>query len=279
MTTQTPVLAGKVALVTGASRGIGRAIAQRLAAAGATVVVTARSMDRPVILPGTLMETVELIQSAGGRAIPLAADLENAHDRDGLVDRAAEATGGLQILVNGAGFAQLSSIESMPNEMFDQAVDHYLRAPFVMSKAAIPLMRAAGVGWIVNIGSGAEYMPQRPFTPFDRTIGATILGAVKLALRRFTVGLAAEVEADNIAVNMAIPAAAVRTPGGDRLSSPAGPFEPVEYMAETVLGLCQKAAREQTGAVVYSAQFLLDSQLPVYSLDGRTELAPPRLPA
>ena len=86
---RTARLAGKCALVTGASRGIGRAIAQRLASEGATVVVTARSLTQSATTAGTLAETVALIEQAGGRAIALAADLSNAAERDALAPRAA----------------------------------------------------------------------------------------------------------------------------------------------------------------------------------------------
>src|SRR5690242_4993401 len=93
------VLTGKVALVTGASRGIGRAIAQRLASAGATVVLSARSIDKATV-EGTLQETAQLIGAAGGKALLMPADLLDAAQRDLLIERTVEAAGGLDILVN-----------------------------------------------------------------------------------------------------------------------------------------------------------------------------------
>ncbi|MCC5582661.1 SDR family NAD(P)-dependent oxidoreductase, partial [Microtetraspora sp. AC03309] len=105
------MLAGRTALVTGSSRGIGRAIAQRLAAEGATVAVTARSYAPmpstragvTAAIPGTIEETIALIEGAGGSAFGLAADLEDATARDGLIEAVVERTGRLDILVNNAG--------------------------------------------------------------------------------------------------------------------------------------------------------------------------------
>ena len=99
------LLDNKIALVTGASRGIGRALAQRLASAGATVVVTARSLDSAGKYEGTLKETVALIEAEGGRAHPLVADLEKEDDLQSLVERAVGAVGGLDILVHSGGKA------------------------------------------------------------------------------------------------------------------------------------------------------------------------------
>jgi NADPH:quinone reductase-like Zn-dependent oxidoreductase len=120
-TDMTQRLTGRTALVTGGSRGIGRAIAQRLASEGAAVVVTVRSMSpsRSVrdgqehVLEGILEETVQLIEQAGGHAVPIAADLEDRDQRAGLIDAAVTAVGGLDILVNNAGFADCSSLEKM----------------------------------------------------------------------------------------------------------------------------------------------------------------------
>jgi NAD(P)-dependent dehydrogenase (short-subunit alcohol dehydrogenase family) len=276
---RTQTLAGKCALVTGASRGIGRAIAQRLAAEGATVVVTARSLKQSGAVAGTLAETVALIQAAGGRAIALAADLTDAGERDTLIERAVLAAGGLDILINNAGMADYERVESMPMAMFERTLDHYLRIPFALAQAAIPMMRARGAGWIVNVGSVTALPPLRPYDGFARDGGATVYAAVKAALSRFTQGLAAELEADGIAVNLVAPSTAIRTPGAARYIPEGYPTEDVAYLAETALALCQLPALERTGVIAHSLHFPLAAGLPVRSLDARTALPPPTVPA
>ena len=271
-------LNGKTELVTGASRGIGRAIAQRLATAGATVIVAARSLNHAAGTPGTLAETVDLIERAGGKALPIAVDLEDADQRQSLVARAADLAGGLDILVNNAGIARYSRIESMSAEVFEQTLNHYQRVPFVLSQAAIPLMKARGAGWIVNVGSVTAQLPLRPFDIFATQGGATVYAAVKAYLNRFTVGLAAELLEDNIAVNMVAPSTAIRTPGAAMYIPEDYPVEPVEYLAETALALCRLPARERTGLLTHSLHFPLAMGLPVYSLDGKTRLPPPIIP-
>ncbi|WP_375739981.1 SDR family NAD(P)-dependent oxidoreductase [Pseudomonas boanensis] len=276
--TRTPKLSGKVALVTGASRGIGRAIAQRLAAEGATVVAVARSLEHSASMSGTLAETVALIEQAGGRAIPLALDLTNAADRDALPALAAQLAGGLDILVNNAGVADYSRVEEMPLEVYERTLDHYLRIPFALSKAAIPLMRQRGAGWIVNLGSVTALPPLKPYDDFARVGGTSVYAAAKAALARFTQGLAAELEADNIAVNLVAPSTAILTPGAARYIPESYPTERVEYLAETALALCHLPARERTGLLTHSLHFPLSAGLTVHSLDGRETLPPPTLP-
>jgi len=271
-------LTGKIALITGASRGIGRAIALRFAAEGALVVVTARSLGQDAAQADTLAQTVALIDRAGGKAIALAADLENPAECDALVERAAQAAGGLDILVNNAGSADYSPVEAMPLALFDRTVDHYLRVPFVLSRAAIPWMRARGGGWILNLGSVTALSPQRPFSDFDRAGGATVYAAIKAAVNRFTEGLAAELAADGIAVNSVGPSTAIRTPGSARYIPEHYPTEPVEYLVETALELCCRPAATQTGVVAHSLHFPLAQQLPVYALNGRDRLPAPIVP-
>ena len=276
----TQLLSGKTALVTGSSRGIGRAVVQRLSAEGATVVVTARSFEAsPSIragstsaLPGTIAETIALIESAGGTALGIAADLENPEQRERLVDEVLDRTGRIDILVNNAGFADYAVVEDMSLDTFDRTVEHYLRTPFVLTKAAIPHMRKQGAGWIVNVGSVTGIAPKRPYRDYNKTAGDVVYASLKAALHRFTQGLAAEVLDANIAVNCVGPSTAIRTPGAAQLIPDSFPTEPVEYLAETVLAMCHRPAAERTGLVAFSLHYPWSQQLPVHSLDGRTLL-------
>lgn len=276
------LLAGKTALVTGSSRGIGRAVAQRLSAEGATVVVTARSFEpsasirrgAATALPGTIGETIELIERAGGTAFGIAADLEDADQRGRLVDEVVERAGGLDILVNNAGFADYALVEEMGLETFDRTVEHYLRTPFVLTKAAVPHMRQRGAGWIVNIGSVTGVAPVRPYREYNKTSGDVVYASCKAALHRFTQGVAAELLDSNIAVNCVGPSTAIRTPGAAQLIPDTFPTEPVEYLAETVLAMCHLPAAERTGLVAFSLHYPWSQGLTVHTLDGAEELPP-----
>jgi NAD(P)-dependent dehydrogenase (short-subunit alcohol dehydrogenase family) len=274
-----PSLAGKVALVTGGSRGIGRAIAQRMATAGATVVVSARSLDAAKSEPGTLRETVAMIEANGGRALALAADLENAREREDLVPRTLAAAGRLDILVNNAGYAEYAPIAEMSDATFDRTLDHYLRAPFVLSRAAIPQMKARGAGWIVNVGSVTALPPLRPYGWFDANGGSTLYAAVKAALNRFTQGLAAELLASHIAVNMIAPSTAIATPGAVRYIPSDYPTEDVAYLAECALQLSHLPAAERTGLLAHSMHFPAALGFRVLSPDGKRELPAAVAPA
>lgn len=281
------ILRGRTALVTGSSRGIGRAIAQRLAAEGATVAVTARShapslsmrAGATAALPGTIGETVGLIEAAGGSAFGIASDLEDAAQRDALVDAVLDRSGRIDILVNNAGFADYSVVEDMSLDTFDRTVEHYLRTPFVLTKAAVPHMRKQGAGWIVNIGSVTGVAPVRPYREYNKTSGDVIYASCKAALHRFTQGVAAELLDANIAVNCVGPSTAVRTPGAAQLIPDTFPTEPVEYLAETVLAMCHLPAAQRTGLVAFSLHYPWSQQLPVHSLDGSEVLPPLEPPA
>lgn len=272
------LLDGKVALVTGASRGIGRALAQRLAAEGATVVVSARSLETAGQYAGTLRETVSLIEAAGGVAYPLVADLEKDADLEGLVGHAVKRAGGLDILIHSGGKAEYAPTAQMPADMFDRTLGHYLRAPFRLIQHAVPEMRKRGAGWIVVLGSVTALPPARPYDEWATYGGATVYAAIKAAVHRMTQGLAAELLPDNIAVNTLAPSTAIRTPGAADLIPEGYPSERIEYIVETGLALCHRPASERTGLTAYSLHFPLHHKLPVHTLDGCERIEDPVIP-
>ena len=225
-------------------------------------------------LPGTIRETVDLIEAAGGQAFAVAADLENAEARGGLVDAVLDRAGRIDILVNNAGFADYSPVDEMSLETFDRTVEHYLRTPFVLTKGVVPHMRKQGGGWIVNIGSVTGVAPVRPYREYNKTSGDVVYASCKAAIHRFTQGVAAELLDANIAVNCVGPSTAVRTPGASSLIPETFPTEPVEYLAETVLAMCHLPAAERTGLVAFSLHYPWSQRLQVHTLDGKGELPP-----
>lgn len=258
-------LDGRVALVTGASRGIGTAIARRLAAAGATVVVTARTVDQvDSPLDGTLGDTVAAITAAGGRAVAIPADLSKREDRERLVAQALAEVGHLDILVNNAAVTFFTPVESFALRRMDLMLAVQVEAPLHLAQLVLPGMRERGSGWILNISSVAA---RHPTLPPVRAGGGTVYGMCKAALERFTTGLAAEVYADGIAVNALAPKDVVPTPGTlfHHLTSYDDPrAEQPEVMAEAALALCREPVTSAdgslglTGRVVYSQDLLAE---------------------
>src|SRR3989475_649091 len=144
-----PDLNGHVALVTGASRGIGAAIAVALAEAGVAVAVNYR--DRADAADAV----VAAIQSRGGRAIAIAADVSQPAAVARMVDHTASALGPIDILVNNAGMAIVRSIDDLTEGDFDATIAVNLKSAFLCTQAVLPAMRAKKWGRIVNISSGA----------------------------------------------------------------------------------------------------------------------------
>lgn len=136
-------------------------------------------MSQKPSLPNGLIALVTGAGPGMGRAIALAADLEVPEECDNLVAGAAAAAGGLDTLVNNAGYAEYSTVEHIPLTMYERTLEHYLRAPFVLSQAAISMMRKHGTDWILNPGSAAA-LPPRPANGFD-CLGDIAMYAVGMA--------------------------------------------------------------------------------------------------
>ena len=253
-------LEGKVAIVTGASRGIGTAIAERFAADGAAVAVTARTVedgDHP--LPGSINATLHTIIDAGGTAIAVAADLAKPDDRRRLVHTVEKEFGPIDVLVNNAAITYFEPVEAFDEGHYRTMFEVQVRAPFELAQLVLPGMRERRRGWILNISSAAAIHPQGP--PYERRLsGGTVYGMCKAALERFTTGLAAEVHTDNIAVNVLSPSGLVPTPGvvhhGLDRNVPAEFLEPVEVMAEAAYALCTGDPVTLTGKVTYAKTIL-----------------------
>jgi NAD(P)-dependent dehydrogenase (short-subunit alcohol dehydrogenase family) len=201
-------LEGKVAIVTGASRGIGRAVALELARHGAAVVVAARTVEPKKHLPGTIGETLQRIEDAGGTALAVQVDVTRGEDLERLVATTIETFGRLDVLINNAADTQSTNppIDEYPLDNWLHQFNVNLHAPFVLMGLAVPHLRAQGGGVIVNITSaGADMRPVERIiasadddAPAPRSLLA--YGSSKAALNRLTNALAPEVLAQNIAV-------------------------------------------------------------------------------
>lgn len=251
-------LKGKVALVTGASRGIGEAIAVRLAMEGARVVCTARTVDEGENkLEGTLRGTVDRITRAGGQATFVRADLSKPEDREALVAEANAIWGPADILINNAAVTFFLPTATFPKKRFELMMEVQVWSAMHLAQMVLPAMRAKKSGAIVTISSGAAIHPKQPYTA---TQGAgTVYGMCKAALERFSTGLAAEVFDDNITVN-AISPGLVDTPGvalhklindGNRHR-----VSPVENIAEAVYQIVTRDPKAMTGRIDHAAPFL-----------------------
>jgi citronellol/citronellal dehydrogenase len=269
------VLDGRVALVTGASRGIGAGIAQRFAAEGAAVAITARTVDAHPTLEGSLNETVGAIEGAGGRVFAIGADLSDGDDRARIVPEVERALGPVDVLINNAAAAMYYPNIDIPLKRRRITYELNVHAPIDLAQAVIPGMRAKGEGWIVNISSATSKHPEGPpFNPrFEMSYLTGTYGSSKAALERFTTAIAAELYGDQIAVNSLAPVAAVRTPGAEALVSDtlnARPdiIEPLELFVEATLALATCDPATVTGLILYSRPFLEQLGREVRALDG-----------
>jgi len=269
---------GRIAIITGASRGIGQAIAIRLAAEGAKVALLGRDETRRnKELPGTLDEGLEAIRQLGGDAIAVRCDIADPAYDKGEIIRQVEAAFGASpdILVHSAAapreFGPAGNIpfEQTPREFFMRGVELNVWSFWDLAKQVIPRMRQRGAGWILAITSSQAAPRPQPTpdgapAPIDRLGGACVYGGTKAFLDRICTGAARELYRDNIAVNNLATTGAVATP----MSLPiAKPTEAMEAFVEAALALVTGDPKVLTSRVANSLPLLYELKRPVYTLD------------
>jgi len=246
-------LAGKVAVVTGAGRGLGRAMALGLAAAGARVAATARTAAE--------IEKTACAAGGPGMIMPLVADVTSEDDCRRVVQGALKAFGGLHILVNNAGLGMRTvspAFLTEPARFWETSpwtwralVDVNVNGPFLMAREAVPILIAGGWGRIVNISMNYETMRRRGFSPY---------GPSKAALESETIIWAQDLAGTGVTVNALLPGGATRTgmiPEGVPEEMKARMLDP-EIMVPPLLWLASEASDGVTGKRFNASQWRAD---------------------
>jgi 3-oxoacyl-[acyl-carrier protein] reductase len=258
-------LVGHVALVTGGRRGIGAAIARRLAAEGVAVVIGSLADDDE-----GLAETLDVIREAGGSAAPLAFDIGDGAGRADAIARAGALFGPVDILINNAATNNNMGPSAMDPAYRRTLFEVNVHGPVDLIQQSLPHMKAQGWGRIVNVTSGAMRPPKPPYDPYQPM--TAIYGASKLALERVTTGLAVELHGTGVTANSYYPAALAYTGNHTEVGlaamrrSPEA-VESVEMMAEAAFLLI---ANQLTGLAVASRDILFMLQAPLHAADGKT---------
>ena len=287
---------GMNAVVTGASRGIGAATAQRLAAEGANVAIVARSPaaaaahpyivgvdGQPLHPPGTLEEVEHRIADYGTTVVKLYADMGDPESRRRVIPAAVDAFGGsIDILVNNAAMSFQATPLEYTLEQRNRMWEVCFNAPMDMSQQAVPGMRDRGQGWIVNVSSH-QAVNRMPIGvgPLPFQLGQAMYGAVKSALNHMTNALGAELYGTGIRVNTVAPRSAVLSEGAELILKDWGMYgqgegkdritedviESMEAMVEGLLVLCD-CEESRTGQICYSLDLLDETKRAVMTLDG-----------
>src|SRR6476620_7566334 len=260
-------LAGLTILLSGGSRGIGLAIALRAARDGANIVLLAKTGQPHAKLEGTVYTAAEQIEAAGGQALPLVGDVRNDADVAGAVGAAVDHFGGIDVVINNASAIDLSTTDDVDMKRYDLMQDINVRGTFLLSKMALPALRASGAGHILTLSPPLNLDPKWAGLHLAYTMA-------KYGMSLTTLGLAEELKADGVAVNSLWPCtlidtAAIRNmPGGEQIVRGArGP----QIMADAAHAvLTASNAVPESGS--WSGNFYTDEQ--VLAAAGVTDFAP-----
>ncbi len=243
-----PDLGGRAAIVTGASRGIGRAVALRLAEAGCNVCVAAKSTASSDHLPGSIHETAAEVEKLGRKAIAVRTDVRSTADLEAMVKATAEAFGRVDILVNNAGALWWQDVVQTPPKRYDLVMEVNARASFMASHFALPHMIAGGWGHIIMMSPPVDLavVPHKT-AYFMSKFGMTLIAH----------GLAGEVADHNVAANALWPATLIESQAtinfgiGDRSQ-----WRKADILADATLAICAHEPRTLTGNALIDEEAL-----------------------
>jgi citronellol/citronellal dehydrogenase len=235
-------LKGKTLFITGASRGIGKAIALRAAADGANVAIAAKTAEPHPKLPGTIFSAAEEIEAAGGRALPLQVDIRDESQVQAAVAKTAETFGGIDILVNNASAISLTGTLETPVKRFDLMWGVNARGTYVCSQACIPYLRKAANPHILTLSPPLNLDPKW-FAPH---VAYTL---AKYGMSLCVLGMAAELGRDGIAVNALWPRTVVFTSAVAMLGQLMDPqhCRKPEIVADAAHAILVRDSRSYTG--------------------------------
>lgn len=257
-------LNGKVALVTGASRGIGEYVALELGRAGCAVAVCARTEEvKDKRLPGTIHSVAQAIRDGGGKAEGIFMDMRDTESVVAGVAKTVEKFGRLDIIVNNAAILVPGTLETIQPRHIELIWQVDLRGPLMLMREAVPHMRKAGEGKIINVSSRAGVFPgPGPYPQAAR--GGAFYGMIKAGLERFSQGLAMELQDDKIAVNVLSPQGRIKTPGNlFAQNDPENPnldFEPAFAMAKGTRWICEQGP-DYTGHILFDEDLCREKNL------------------
>jgi citronellol/citronellal dehydrogenase len=251
-------LEGKVAVIIGGSRGIGRDVAVALADAGADVVVGARTEQvSDPRLPGTIYSVAQEVEARGRRALPVKCDVTKDEDLEGIVQRTMDTFGRLDILFNNAAILVPGTIRTVQPRHLDLMWRVDLRGLLMAIRYALDPMSQSDGGHIINVSSRAGVFPgPGPYNAEQRARrGGSFYAMVKAGLERFSQSLAMEVQDENIAVNVLSPQGRIKTPGNifaqnDR-ENPDLEFEEAVAMGKATVWICEQNPQQFTGNILF----------------------------
>ena len=219
----TGALRGRTILISGGSRGIGLAIATRAAQDGANIVLLAKTGEPHPKLEGTVYTAAEQLEAAGGQALPLVGDVRRDEDVAGAVSAALERFGGIDVVINNASAIDLSGTDAVDMKKYDLMQDVNVRGTFLLSKLALPALRASAGGHILTLSPPLNLDPQWAGKHLAYTMA-------KYGMSLTTLGLAEELKGDGISVNSLWPCTLIDTAairnmprGGQMVQAARGP--------------------------------------------------------